>query len=41
MVNLTIDGKQISVEENTTIMEGGCQTKWHSDPEALLSERDQ
>ena len=25
MVNLTIDGKQISVEENTTIMEAAKQ----------------
>ena len=34
MVNLTIDGRQISVEENTTIMEAAR-------PESLLSQRHQ
>ena len=29
MVNLTIDGKQISVQENTTIMEAAAQNGIH------------
>ena len=37
MVNLTIDGKQISVKENTTIMEAA---KWDTNPKAVLPERD-
>ena len=35
MVNLTIDGKKISVEENY----GGCRIKWNSDSKTLLSQR--
>ena len=38
MVNLTIDGKKISVEENTTIMEA-ASIKWNSDSKTLLSQR--
>ena len=40
MVNLTIDGRQISVEENTTIMEA-ARSRWYSDSESLLSQRHQ
>ena len=36
MVNLTIDGKPISVEENTTIMEAAPSLD--HDPQTVLSE---
>ena len=39
MVNLTIDGKQITVKENTTIMEQ--LPEWDSDSTSMLSERNQ
>ena len=38
MVNFTIDGKKITVEDNTTIM-GSCRAEWDSDSALVLSER--
>lgn len=40
MVNLTIDGRQISVEENTTIMEA-ARSVGIQIPKSLLSQRHQ